>query len=479
MSAPVDEGDLLAGKYRVTRVLGRGGMGVVVAAVHEVLGHRVALKFILPEALGHHDTLERFLREARIVAKLQTEHVARVSDVGTLETGAPYIVMEYLDGEDLAAVLLREGPLAPVRVVDYVLQVLDALAEAHACGVVHRDLKPANLFAASRHGAPPVLKVLDFGISKEVTLAPNALTQTTNTLGSPVYMSPEQVKSTKSVDRRSDLWAIGVIMYELLGGRLPFDGVSYGEVFARILDPAPPVRIESLRADLPPGLAQIVHRLLEKDLELRFQNAAALASALMRYASAAGALAGRRAIAIGGGASDATDVVAEPRAPQLGPAPNLHTARLPSSPSLPGDGAPPLVVNTATTSPWSQSTPALQPRPPGGGPPGYVVASFALVSLLGIAGIVVAMRRAPPPPATGMSATSTAEVAEPGSAVPSLPSAPSLITPPAATSTPSSMRRAAPSGVPLVSPHPPANTRPQRTTGTSVAPAPTKNVWER
>src|SRR6266542_4042743 len=166
MSAPVSEGDLLAGKYRVERVLGGGGMGVVVAAHHLQLARRVALKFLLPEACSQPGSVERFLREARSAAQIGSEHVARVSDVGTLETGAPYMVMEYLKGDDLSQVLKTRGRLPLQEALDYVLQACEAVAEAHAIGIVHRDLKPANLFLTQRADGSPLVKVLDFGISK-------------------------------------------------------------------------------------------------------------------------------------------------------------------------------------------------------------------------------------------------------------------------------------------------------------------------
>ena len=231
-------GDVLAGKYRVERVLGSGGMGVVVAAMHLTLQERVALKFLLPEGAKKEETVTRFLREARAAAKIKSEHVARVSDVGTLESGAPYLVMEYLDGSDLSALLRRDGPLPPRDAVEYVLQACEALAEAHAVGIVHRDLKPANLFLARHAGGAPRIKVLDFGISKLTARDPSmppddpSMTRTRAWLGSPLYMSPEQMRSARDVDTRTDIWALGVILYELLSGKPPFDGETFPELCA-------------------------------------------------------------------------------------------------------------------------------------------------------------------------------------------------------------------------------------------------------
>lgn len=189
----VQIGDLIARKYRVERILGRGGMGVVVAARHELLHELVGLKFLHSDVLSSPDAVERFLREARAAVRLKSEHVCRVMDVGTLDTGAPFIVMEYLEGEDLKAVLTRRGPLAPSEAAHLLIEACDAMAEAHAAGVIHRDLKPHNLFLARRGGRPPILKVLDFGISK-AECAGGILSSTTTSaiMGSPAYMSPEQ-----------------------------------------------------------------------------------------------------------------------------------------------------------------------------------------------------------------------------------------------------------------------------------------------
>src|SRR6202142_723116 len=197
-NAPGGEGEILDGKYRVERVLGVGGMGVVVAATHVQLQTRVALKFLLPEVLGHPQVVQRFSREARAAVQIQSEHVARVTDVGTLPTGSPYMVMEYLEGEDLSETVAKGGAIPVARAVSYVLQACEAIAEAHALGIVHRDLKPANLFVIrSKDGAYSV-KVLDFGISKSTApgRAGSDMTRTSAMMGSPLYMSPEQLRSS-------------------------------------------------------------------------------------------------------------------------------------------------------------------------------------------------------------------------------------------------------------------------------------------
>ncbi len=258
--APVQPGDVLAGKYRVERVLGVGGMGVVVAALHLELDQRVALKFLLPSVAARPEAVARFSREGRAAAKIRSEHIARVSDVGTLDSGAPYIVMEYLDGRDLSAIVEKSGPL-PIHVaVDYVLQASMALAEAHVAGIVHRDLKPSNLFLARQPDGTEIIKVLDFGISKSLAASPDAsregaaITKTTDIFGSPLYMSPEQLKDARAVDARADLWALGVILYEIITGKAPFDRRSVAEVFGAILHEKPLPLLSVLR----------VRRLLER-----------------------------------------------------------------------------------------------------------------------------------------------------------------------------------------------------------------------
>ena len=217
----VREGEILAGKYRVERLLGSGGMGMVVAAHHLDLDEKVALKLLLPGAATNPMLVARFVREARAAAKIKSEHVARVTDVGQLEDGSPYMVMEHLEGSDLAAYLTRTGPLPVAEAVDFVLQACEALAEAHGLGIVHRDLKPANLFCVQRVDDQRSIKVLDFGISKiSVDTASQSLTQTSALMGSPLYMSPEQMQSARTVDARADIWSLGVILFELLAGRL-------------------------------------------------------------------------------------------------------------------------------------------------------------------------------------------------------------------------------------------------------------------
>jgi serine/threonine-protein kinase len=282
----VKEGDVLAGKYRVERVLGVGGMGVVVSALHVQLDERVAIKFLLPEALANSDAVARFGREARAAVKIKSEHVARVTDVGVLESGAPYMVMEFLHGRDLAAVVHESGPLPVPVAVEYVLQACEALAEAHALGIVHRDLKPANLFLTLRADGTPSVKVLDFGISK-VTAADGrtdmGMTKTQTIMGSPLYMSPEQMASSRDVDVRSDIWAAGTVLYELVTGRVPFKAETMPQLCSMILRDDPPAP-RSFQPGIPEGLQEVILRSLQKQRAERYQNVSEFAAALAEYA---------------------------------------------------------------------------------------------------------------------------------------------------------------------------------------------------
>ncbi|NLE85294.1 MAG: protein kinase [Myxococcales bacterium] len=283
LAAPVRAGDTIAEKYVVDRVLGQGGMGVVVAASHATLNQRVALKFLLPDACDHPGAVERFLREARAAVQIQSEHVARVIDVGTLDTGSPYMVMEFLEGHDLARELELRGSLPPEEIAEYLLQACEAIAEAHSLKIVHRDLKPANLFLSHRKDGSRIVKVLDFGISKAVREGEAHLTQTATMMGSPLYMAPEQIRNAKAVDARADVWSLGVILHEALSGRVPFGGETLSGVLASIIADAPEP-LSSLRPDLPEGLTALVARCLEKDPARRIQDVAELAELLAPFA---------------------------------------------------------------------------------------------------------------------------------------------------------------------------------------------------
>ncbi|MCL2448724.1 MAG: protein kinase [Polyangiaceae bacterium] len=282
----VREGDVIARKYRVGGMLGAGGMGAVFAAHHLDLDERVAIKFLLPDALMDAGALARFAREARIAVKIKSEHVARIIDVGTLPNGAPFMVMEYLEGQDLEEWLLLWGPLPIDQAVEFVLQASVAVAEAHALGIVHRDLKPANLFCIRRPDGQLSIKVLDFGISKltePAALGAGANTRTASFLGSPLYMSPEQMRSARDVDALSDIWALGVILFELVAGTAPFNAQTVTELAIKVHNEATP-SVRAHRPEIPTELEAVIRRCLEKERAKRYRNVAELAAALLPFA---------------------------------------------------------------------------------------------------------------------------------------------------------------------------------------------------
>jgi len=272
-------GSRLIGKYEIVRPIGRGGFGLVYEARHLGLRARVAIKMLRSEGRQQPQTLERFRREAWASAQLASPHVVRLMDVDVLEDGTPFIVMEFLLGRDLEAELAARGRLPIRETVGYVLQAASAISEAHARGVVHRDLKPNNLFLAE-HGGSRSIKVLDFGLSKIASEL--SVTKTSAQLGTPLYMSPEQLRSAKGVDGRSDIWSLGVILYRMLTLRTPFEGPTATDVMVGIMSqPAP--ELTRLAPNVPPELANIVMRALRKDPAERFQSIGELAHALAPF----------------------------------------------------------------------------------------------------------------------------------------------------------------------------------------------------
>ncbi|MBS2017561.1 MAG: serine/threonine protein kinase [Deltaproteobacteria bacterium] len=285
-------GQIVADKYRIDGVMGTGGMGVIVAATHVELDQRVAIKFlreVSPEALA------RFQREARLLVRLKSPHVAKVFDVGSLEDDTPYIVMEHLDGSDLSTVLGARGRLPHEEAIDYVLQASEAVAEAHALGMVHRDLKPANIFLAKGPGTTTTVKVLDFGVSKILDDRVDAGDQTrggdlTNegvALGSPGYMSPEQMTSARNVDARSDIFSLGALLYRLIAGHTPFKGNSIVTLLAAMATEKV-VPLHRIAPDVPEGVSLAVERCLAQERDQRWQNVALFAHALLPFASRRG-----------------------------------------------------------------------------------------------------------------------------------------------------------------------------------------------
>jgi serine/threonine-protein kinase len=286
------------GKYRLERIVAAGGMGVVVEATNLRLDQRVAIKFMSPQLATEDTSVRRFLQEARSAARIRSEHVVRVFDADTLETGTPYIVMELLEGEDLSVMLERRGWLPPSEAVDYVLQACEAIAEAHRLGIVHRDLKPGNLFWCKRPDKLPFIKVLDFGVSKLLPRAQIGSVGRDSTgpvavMGTPMYASPEQLRSSTEVDVRTDIWALGVILYELIAGKPPFRAGTLFELRAKIAK-APLQPLHELRPDVPEKLCAVVAKCLAKERDERYATVADFAEALAPHAPRSSLLSVRR-----------------------------------------------------------------------------------------------------------------------------------------------------------------------------------------
>ena len=452
----VVEGEILAGKFRIERVLGRGGMGVVVVAHHLALDEKVAIKFLLPESVHSADAIVRFEREARAAVKIRSEHVARVSDVGRLESGAPYMVMELLRGSDLSQLLEQRGPLPIGDVADYILQACEAIAEAHELGIVHRDLKPQNMFLTERADGSSCVKVLDFGISKMTGAGSSSeqdMTATSVALGSPLYMSPEQLMSARDVDARTDIWALGVICFELLTGKTPFTAASLPQLCMAI-SVGSPLSLSALRSDVPLGLEALLLRCLEKDRTRRVASVAEFANELVKFAPPHAQLSAAR-----------ISRLARNSAQRSGPNRALPGATsepaLPLAPTL-ASGAP--VVHTLVERQTAGTFGGTQHQKPKPRKLGLSLAVAGLAALAIGAGWSRAHFAAPESSASAVTASapapmeprpSPAAVTTPAPPVPSPAVEPRV---PAPSANPSSSAASAAQSVARVQPHTPANT---------------------
>jgi eukaryotic-like serine/threonine-protein kinase len=382
ITAEPAEGQVIEGKYLLGSILGRGGMGIVFAAHHLQLEQDVAIKFLLPEFARQPEWMKRFLREAQAAFRIQTEHVVRILDFG-VAAGTPFFVMERLLGEPLASYGRRMGPLAPGDAIDLLLQVCAALREAHANGIVHRDLKPANMFLVSRGDGTRLLKVLDFGISKHAAPGEqleDVITRSSEILGSAHYMSPEQLRKTSAVGPRSDIWALGVVLYQLLTRRVPFESeTTAGIVLAIVADPPPDLR--TVRPDLPPALAAVVARCLEKDPSARYPSVVELADALRA------ALAPEALVSMGPQAAPNPGAT---RAPISAPVSEPLRAFIPEVSSV---TAPLVVTEPSTAQSWSGSHRPPEPTPPKPRPLILIgLAGFAVIMLGATLALVLASR---------------------------------------------------------------------------------------
>ena len=286
--SPITPGAVLANKFEVVSILGRGGMGVVVEAFHRTLGQRVALKFLQGGLAKDPSAVSRFFREARAAATLGSEHVVRVLDADWLSSGEPFLALELLEGHDLAAELREKGRLAVEDAVLFILQSCEALELAHQKGIVHRDIKPANLFLTRAVDGAPLVKVLDFGVAKvRKTGDGTGTTDPSAIVGSPRYMSPEQLQASGTVGPQADVWALAVTLFELMTGTVPFQGENLLEICAAIVS-GPARRLDELRADVPAGLADVLARALEKDTKARTPSILSFAEAIAPFAGDAG-----------------------------------------------------------------------------------------------------------------------------------------------------------------------------------------------
>jgi serine/threonine-protein kinase len=288
LDTPFEPGEVVGGRYRIERIVACGGMGVIVAARHIELEEMVAIKFLKGEFAAKPEVVGRFAREAKAAAKIKCEYTATVHDVGISPERGPYIVMEYLEGEDLEHVLAADGRMPFALAAELIMQAGEALANAHAKGIIHRDIKPANLFVVKNDHDVPVIKVLDFGVSK-AALTGNvfggaiSLVKTQSLVGSPVYMSPEQLRfGNQDVAFTSDVWSLGAVLYELVSGSTAFTGATITQLCAAVLE-VDPVPVGE-RVELPAGLADTIMRCLEKDPSRRWQSVAELVVALAPYA---------------------------------------------------------------------------------------------------------------------------------------------------------------------------------------------------
>ncbi len=419
-------GSILLDRYKSVRIVGVGGMGVVVHAVHLIEGTEVAIKFLLPRLASSDEAAARFVREARAATRIPSEHITRVLETGTSPELGPFIVMELLEGEDLAKHVRREPRIAVPVAIDLLVQAADAIAHAHAVGVIHRDVKPANLFLAKDAEGRSSVKVLDFGISKVLEEAPLEITKTSTRLGSGLYMSPEQMRSAKNVDHRTDVYGLGITLYEILTGTQPFVADSYADLCIKVSSEEPdPLRRH--RADVPAELEAAIARAYARAPADRYESVPAFAAALAAWATpetraridALVALGrARPPLASGDYSSIAPPPPAAPAHPgsttlrmapgASGPPPGRSSAppRSPSAPSLVPPGSP---SATSLAPPRSSSAPSVPPPSPTAAGPRAAstartvlltaVGTFVVLSALVAAYALLGARRGAPSPA--------------------------------------------------------------------------------
>jgi len=429
---PLSPGDVLAGKYRVDRIVGFGGMGFVVEAWHLGFEERVAVKLLRAEVAANAEAQARFEREAKSAFKIKNEHVARVIDVGRLESGAPFMVMEFLEGTDLGEMLAEHHVLPVDEAVDYLLQAAEAIAEAHAIGIIHRDLKPENLFLAQRPDGTSCIKVLDFGLSKVTPKLPTTprertLTETKQVMGTAEYMSPEQWMSARDVGPATDIWSLGIMLFELVAGQTPFERDQLAQMCQAILGGKPP-SLTAMRPDAPEGLEAIIFKCLAKDPSQRYANVSELASALIPFAPEHARAAAQRIANLGlGGAgvrssapppasmstppSAPRAVVAISTPPPISTSPSAAPPRTVSTPppvSSSPSAPPPRLARRVPVRSWAE---ILQQRPVKSHRGLLFAASLVLLVCAAVAVLVWTNRHALDPPPAGSAASTDASAA--------------------------------------------------------------------
>ncbi|MBI5487111.1 MAG: protein kinase [Deltaproteobacteria bacterium] len=367
---PLKVGQILDEKYRIVRLVGEGGMGAVYEAEHTFLGKHVAIKVLSPEFAHKKEAVKRFYREAQAAARIGHENICEVIDVGQT-VQSPYIVMQLLEGRSLARVIVESAPLPVGRAVDIAQQALEALAVAHATGIVHRDLKPDNIFLTKVAGRGDFVKLLDFGISKvRASDTGTKLTQEGSVLGTPQYMSPEQARGKIDVDGRADIWAVGVIIFEMLTGRIPFEGANYNQVIFNVVsEPIP--RLRALREGITPELEAVVMRALERDLDRRYPMALHFRDALLGawMSTRESGFAVKTSITVPSPGDDATELAPHLLPPSTGPKRAAGMVIGTPVPTPGPSGAPriPAVSNVFLAEPVASGDVPLPPA--GGGPP--------------------------------------------------------------------------------------------------------------
>lgn len=459
-------GEMLAGKFRVERVVGRGGMGLVIEATNVQLDQKVALK-LLTANKDDPAAVERFSREARAAARLKSEHVARVYDVGKDATHGPFIVMEMLEGKTLAEVLQQSGRVAVHRAVEYVIDACEGLAEAHARGIVHQDVKPPNLFLVTAADGKPSIKLLDFGIATIRTKEREADAKSSlPSAGTPAYLAPEQLRGTATIDHRADIWALGCVLYELLVGERAFRAARFTELVTKILETPPhPFPAE---LDVPSQLVAVVQRCLEKDPAKRFSSTGELALKLLPFARRRAHSAVTRAVAhakTGGLDPDLEMPSSMPPPPDSSDFPSstsLRAAKVPSFSSLPASSA----SRTSTPAVLASAAPAAPRRR-------AILIVSAMIGLL-VAGVIFFVIRRPEPQQAVETETKPAPVAKAAaspppsaSAVPAIVESVANVAPSSAPSTTAAPSASAIASAPPVIPRVPIRTPVRPTASTN------------